>query len=335
MPTVPRTRPPAGVKPRTPVAPLGLQLWLERARSIAVPGLAAVVAIGALVLGAVGVAPADRMLDVSVFASLVLVCWTGIRGAFTETLPARDRGLAAALAVTWIVGLFLPIHLRIFPGTPLVAGAEIDASGTGLPLVIPAAGHRAIDLLLEGQLPPAPSGGAAPPVSYRLTLEGGDGTPSVVDGLFQDKLSTRRLGRRGTAVVHQTHTADVRILPNPTREDVRVTQLVLEPPTAQAIHVTVYAHPLPPTPVLVVLVLALVAAVVLWDRRGPLPSTDGALTYATAAALGTAVIFWTSNTVHPDAQTLIGSAIFGGALGFAVGAAVWWLAKQLIASSAR
>ena len=335
MPTAPRTRLPAGVKPRTPVAPIGLQLWLERARGSAVPASAAVVAITAAVLGSVGVTPPLASLDVAVLASLVLVCWTGLGGAVKEALPARDRGLAAALAVTWLLAFYLPLHFRLFPGTPLVDGAPMSASGTGLPLVIPAAGHPAVDLLLEGQLPPAPAGGTAPPVQFRLTIEGGGGTPSVIEGLFQDKLSTRRLGRRGTAVVHQTHTADVRILPNPAREDLRVTQLVLEPPTAEAIHLTVYAHPLPPTPVLAFLALALVGAVVFWDRRGPLSATDGALTYATFAALGTVVIFWTSNTVHPDVQTLIGSAIFGGALGFAVGAAVWWLAKQLIASSDR
>jgi hypothetical protein len=334
MPTAPRTRTPAGVKPRTKVAPIGLQLWMERVRGLAVPAIAALVAVAAITLEAAGTVDGARALDVAALAGLVLVGWTGLRGAITEPLAPRDRGLAAALAVVWLAALWLPLHFRLIPGTPLLEKRSISASGEGLPIVVPAAGHHAVDLFLEGQLPPAPAGGSAPPVEYRLTLEGGDGTPRVVEGLFQDRLATRRLGRRGTATVHQTHTADVRVIANPARADMRVTQLVLEPPTALPIQLTVYAHPLPPTPVVVVLALLLVVAVVLWDRRGPLPSTDGGLTYATAAALGTVVIFWTSNTVHPDAQTLIGSAIFGGAIGFAVGAAVWWVAKQLIASSA-
>jgi hypothetical protein len=65
------------------------------------------------------------------------------------------------------------------------------------------------------------------------------------------------------------------------------------------------------------------------------PETDGALTCATAAVVGTAVIFWTSNAVHPDFAALIGSVIFGGPLGFAAGALVWWMAKRLIVRPTR
>jgi len=330
MPTASRTRPRTGGKPRGRGVLLGAALWLEPLRAFVVPvvaGLAAAVAIG---LGAAGVADGARALDAAALACLVLLCWTGLRGALR--LTGRARALAAGLAVAWVGALWVPLHLRFFPGTPLLEKVAISASGGGLPLTIPAAGFRALDLFLEGSLAPASAGGTAPPVRFRLTLEAGDGTPRIVEGLFRDEVATRRLGRRGTAVVHHTHTADVHVVPNPTRRDVRITEVVLEPPTAQPIHLTVYAHPLPPGPVLAAAALALVAAVVAWDRRGPLPATDGALTYATAAALGTVGIFWTSNTVRPDAQTLIGSAIFGGALGFAAGAAVWWLAKRLIAS---
>jgi hypothetical protein len=335
MPPAPRTRPPSAAKPRSKAVLLGADLWLERAREFALPSVAALVVAIAAGVGAAGVVESPRALDVAVLAALVLVCWTGLRSALGRSVSGRDRSVAAALALVWIVGFWVPLHLRFFPGAPLVEKASMSASGDGLPVTIPAAGLRAVDLFLEGSLPPAPAGATAPPVRFRLTLEGGDGTPQTIAGLFQDKLATRRLGRRGTAVVHQTHTADVHVIPNPAREDLRVTQLVLEPPTAQPIRLTAYPHPLPPVPVLAIAALALVAAAVAWDRRGPLPSADGALTYATAAALGIVVIFWTSDTVHPDAQTLIGSAIFGGALGFAAGAAVWWLAKQLIASPSR
>ncbi len=175
----------------------------------------------------------------------------------------------------------------------------------------------------------------APPVHYTLTLVGGDGTARVVDGTFQDELRTRRLGRRGTAVVHQSHTADVRVLANDGGGDITVKQLVLEPETAHPITVTAYAHPLPGPLVLGLLTAALLAAVVAFDRLGPVPDTDGALTLATAAVVGTAIIFWTSNAVHPDFQTLVGSVIFGGPLGFAAGALVWWVAKHLIGPATR
>jgi len=135
--------------------------------------------------------------------------------------------------------------------------------------------------------------------------------------------------------VHQTHTGELRVLPNPARQDLRVTQLTLEPPTAQPITLTAFAHPLPGPIVLGLLAAGLLAAVVAFDRLGPVVETDGALTLSTAAVLGAAVIFWTSNAVHPDVSTIVGAAIFGGPLGFAAGAILWWIAKRTIAAPAR
>jgi hypothetical protein len=166
-------------------------------------------------------------------------------------------------------------------------------------------------------------------VHYVLTVEGASGT-RVIEGTFEDRLATRRLGRRGSAVVHQIHTADVRVLPNPARGDLTVTKLVLEPASSQPVTVSAFAHPLPATWLLGLAAAVLLAATVAFDRLGPVPETDGALTLATAAVVGTAVIFWTSNAVHPDFAALIGSVIFGGPLGFAAGALVWWMAKRLI-----
>src|SRR5439155_259607 len=83
--------------------------------------------------------------------------------------------------------------------------------------------------------------------------------------------------RRGTAVVHQAHTGDVRVLPNPTRQDLRVTAVTLDPPSAQPVTLTAYAHPLPGSIVLGLVVAALVAAVVAFDRLGPAPEGDVAL----------------------------------------------------------
>ena len=206
--------------------------------------------------------------------------------------------------------------------------------GSGLPLRIPAAGHRAIDLVLEGKLSPNPTGGAAAPVHYRVTLESA-GARQVVEGQFDDTLKTQRLGRRGTTVVHQSHSSELRVLANPGREDLSITQLSLEPPTAPAVTVSAFAHPLPGPVILGIAVAALLAGVIAFDRLAAVAATDGALTLATAAVVGAAVIFWTSNAVHPDFRTLIGSAIFGGPVGFAAGALLWWAAKKLIARPGR
>src|SRR5438876_332390 len=270
----------------------------------------------------------------TVAAALVLFLYIGERPLVTQARTPRERALGAGLALLWFVACYGPFHARLFPGAPLLDGAQVTAAGSGLPLRIPAAGRSAIDLVLEGQLAESPSGNAAPPVDYSLTLAGAGG-PRVVKGTFEDRLGTRRLGRRGTATVHQRHTADVRVLSNPGRRDLTVEPVVLGPEGAQPITISAYPHPLPGRLVLGLLATALLAAVVAFDRLGPVPETDGALTLSTAAVLGTALIFWTSNAVRPDYSALIGSMIFGGPLGFIAGAALWWMAKRLIAGPAR
>jgi len=295
----------------------------------------AVAAIGVCAgLSAADLVATPIALAATITAALILLLYVGERPLLEGGRPARDRAIGVVLGVVWFVACYLPFHTRLFPGTPLVDGAQVASTGKGLPLRIPASGRAAIDLLLEGKLAESPTGGVAPAVHYVLTVEGQDGSRAI-DGVFEDRLATRRLGRRGTAVVHQTHTADVRVLSNPGRGDLTVTHLVLEPESAQPISVTAYAHPLPGPIVLGLGVVALLAATIAFDRLGPVPDTDGALTLATAAAIGTAIIFWTSNAVHPDFPALIGSTIFGGPLGFAAGACLWWMAKRLIVAPTR
>jgi hypothetical protein len=308
---------------------------LQRARVWLVPGVAGTAFVVFAVLSAMEWMPAATALAGGVLAALALLLWIGERPLLEPGSSARDRLIGAGVALVWLAAGYIPFHARLFPGTPLVDAQQIRASGDGLPLRIPATGYGAVDLLLKGRLSDNPTGGASPPVHYRLTIEDGDATPRVVEGLFQDRLMTQRLGRRGTATVHQAHTADVRVFSNPRGQDLSITHVVLEPESSQPITVTVLPHPLPGLVVLSILGSALFALVIAFDRLGPAHTTDGGLTLATAAVVGTAIIFWTSNAVDPDFHTLIGSAIFGGPLGFAGGAFVWWIAKRLIAGPAR
>jgi hypothetical protein len=309
---------------------VGVLVALDAVRAWIVPGIATAVVAVSAVLAQLRLLPVDVALATVVLALLVLLLAIALRPLLTRSATAQPPRLGGAVAVLWLAVCYAPFHARLFPGIPLVAAAQVTASGSGLPLRIPAAGHAAVDLLLEGKLNPNPTGGVAPPVNFRMTVTAGDGTSRVVAGTFEDTLRTQRLGRRGTAVVHQTHTADVRVLSNPGRQDLTVTQLALEPTSAQPITVSAFVHPLPGPVVLALVALALAGAVAAFDRLGPVPETDGALTLSTLAVGGAAIVFWTSNAVHPDFSTLIGSAIFGGPLGFAAGAFVWWIAKRLI-----
>jgi hypothetical protein len=333
MATASRSRAPAGAK-RPSRAPVPVLLAVDTLRAWAIPAVAGLTIAVLAALDAAEMVATPIAVAITIAASLLLLLYIGERPLVTAERSARDRLLGGALAVVWFLACYTPFHARLFPGRPLVDNAQITSSGSGLPLRIPATGARAVDFLLEGKLTPSAAGGVAPPLHYVLTIED-DAGAHTIDGTFEDRLATRRLGRRGTAVVHQTHTADVRLLPNPRRGDLRVTHLMLEPESTQPITVSAFAHPLPGPVVLGLAILALLAAVVAFDRLGPVPETDGALTLSTAAAIGTAFIFWTSNAVRPDYPALIGSAIFGGPIGFAIGACIWWMAKRLIVRPAR
>ena len=302
----------------------------------AVPGVALLVIAAAVGASAAGIVTLSAGLAVTIVAALVLLGYVGVRPTLVGERSSRDRILTGLVAAVWLVVCYVPFHDRIFPGTPLVDGAQITAAGQGLPLRIPAEGRGAVDLVLEGKLaPPNARDTVAPPVHFHLTVEDAQGGSRTIEGMFEDTLRTRRLGRRGTAVVHQSHTADVRVIDNPGRGVLTVTNLTLEPSSSQPITVTAFAHPLPGPLILGVIAAALLAAAVAFDRLGPAPETDGAFTLATAGVLGTALIFWTSNAVHPGFSDLLGSAIFGGSIGFAAGALLWWTAKRVIARPTR
>src|SRR5437879_10240680 len=143
---------------------------------------AALVALSAA--GALGTAGA---LAGTVAAALVLLLYIGERPLVTQARSPRERGLGAGLALVWFVACYGPFHARLFPGTPLLDGAQVTAAGRGLPLRIPAAGRSTVDLVLEGQLAESPSGNVAPPVNYSLTLETAGG-PRVIKGTFEHRL---------------------------------------------------------------------------------------------------------------------------------------------------
>jgi hypothetical protein len=304
---------------------------LGRLANWAIPIVCGAIVAGAGVASATALLPQPVALAAAILAALVLLLFLAVRPLLDPAATTRDRLVGVGLGLLWLTACYLPFQVRLFPGTPLLAGAEIRTGGAGLPLVIPASGQRAVDLLLEGKLAASADGSAAPPVHFLLTVQDAGGETQIIDGMFRDQLVSRRLGRRGTAVAHRLHTADVRVLPNPARGDLTITQITLQPATAAPVTVTAWTHPLPATPVLVLAGLVLVGLVVAFDRIGPGATTDGALTVATASAIGTAVIFWTGNAAHPDFNTLIGAAIFGGPLGFAAGSVVWWIAKRVIA----
>ncbi len=294
----------------------------------AIPAALAVVAAVAAAATSLGVVPASVGLAIVIVALLGLVA----ERALSPAVTTATGGVAAvvAIGVAWIALCYTPFHAMLFPGAPLHEPITLHGADASLPVTIPTDGHRALDVMLEGQLPPNPGGGTAIPVQYGITFEDTSSARRVLAGRFDESLSTRRLGRRGTATVVQAHHAERRLLDNPARGTVTITAVSLEPTAGSSVTVTAYAHPLPPTPVLVVIAIVIMAAVIAVETR-VIPPGDGTLTYATPAVLGAALFLWTSNTVHPTVSSLIGAILFGGLVGVPVGAVLWWIARRTLA----
>src|SRR2546425_8463117 len=179
MATASRSRAPAAAKrPRVPLAALAAA---DAARSWGVPVLALAVIALLTALAATGAVGTAAALAGTVAAALVLLLYIGERPLVTQARSARERGLGAGLALVWFVACYGPFHARLFPGTPLLDGAQVTAAGRGLPLRIPAAGRSAVGLLLQGPLAQSPSGNAAPPRHYPPAPQS-PGRPPLIQG---------------------------------------------------------------------------------------------------------------------------------------------------------
>jgi hypothetical protein len=320
-----RTKQRSTARVSTAVAADALGTW-------GIPTALGVVAAIAAAATSLGIVTGSVGLAIAIVALLGLIAERALSGAVATA--SGGAATAAGVGLLWTALCYAPFHALFFPGAPLHEPIQLHATDASLPVAIPTGGHGLLDVTLEGQLPPNPSGGTAIPVQYAITFQDSASTPRVLTGRFDESLRTQRLGRRGTATVVQAHHAERRLLENPTRGDVTVTAVSLDPAAGSSVTVTAYVHPLPSTIVLVVLAIVVLAAVVAVETR-LLPTPDGTLTYATPAVLGAALVLWTSNTVHPTVSSLIGAIIFGGPVGLAVGALLWSIARRTLVHDRR
>jgi hypothetical protein len=313
--------------PRVPPA-----VAVDGAAAWALPALAGGIALLAAIATATElVAPAPG-LAVTILATLALLADRGLQRAVGAARPGT--AVLAAIGVAWIVICYLPFHELLFPGTPLHQPVTLRSNDATLPVTLGARDHGAVDMLLEGELPPNPGGGTAIPVNYTIVVEDAAHVPQTVSGRFDETLRTQRLGRRGTATVVQAHHAARQLVANAARGDLTITSVVLEPAEGASVTLTAYTHHLPSTPILVILMLVVLAAALAVDVK-VVPASEGTFTLVTGAALGTAIAIWTSNTVHPSVSSLIGAMIFGGPLGLGLGALAWAIARRTLVRTGR
>jgi hypothetical protein len=263
------------------------------------PAGAGGIALVAAVLTSLGALSPPVGLAVTILGVLALLAERGLATAARAATPGVP--ITLALGFAWVVACYLPYHALLFPGAPLHEPVRLRAGDPALPVTLPAGGRGAVDVLLEGELPPNPGGGTAIPVSYTITFEDAAKTRQVVTGRFEESLRTQRLGRRGTATVVQAHHSERHVVANAARGDLTVTGVALEPAQGSWVTIAAYAHRLPPLPVLAVLALALLGGAVVVDGR-LVPGSDGTLTLATGSALGAAAGFAGRCLASPSLQ---------------------------------
>src|SRR5439155_116394 len=151
MATASRSRAPAGAKSR-PRAPLAAMPAADAARSWGVPALALAVITFLAALSAAGTVGSAAALAGTVAAALVLLLYISERPLLIGAHPPRARLLGAGRGLVWFAACYLPCHLRLFPGAPLIDAAHVTPAGSGLPVRIPAAGRAAVHRALEARL---------------------------------------------------------------------------------------------------------------------------------------------------------------------------------------
>jgi hypothetical protein len=201
------------------------------------------------------------------------------------------------------------------------------ARSTSLPVTIAAGGAARLDLVVEAELPRAPSDGSSLPLSYTLSLSDAGGTAQ--------NLAARLDAQRQATPNAPAHAATAHTLDNPTRGDLTVTAAEISPDFAPPLTITPRRPRYLPWSLLVAGAVVLLALAVPIDRLPALADNDGGLTLATGTVLGTAGVLMTSHTAEPTFGTLAGSVILGGTLGYAGAALVWWVVKRARARPAR
>lgn len=293
------------------------------------PASAAVTSVVALIATRLGALPLTLGLVIAVIGALVASIGLAVMPILDGVIDgsARSTGLGFAALCFGLVAI--PSLFRIFPGSPLVDHAAISGPAQKFPITIPTDGHGRLDVITEGALATAATG-AAIPVHYSFTVgDDGGSTIEVVDGTFSEEVRTQRMGRRGTTQVHNQHTAEHHTVSTAGRPTLTVTAATVEPANAPPVSLTVYPRRLPPWPLAVAIALALMAGALYVDRLPAFAINDGAFTLAIGAILGATYFFTTDNASHPEVGTLVGAAIFGGALGMAVSGLTWWITKRV------
>lgn len=307
--------------------PIERYLLFERLRGPALPGALGAAALLVWVLTTVGVIGAGSGVS-WVGSSILGIClFFALRRDIDErTTTARAAALGAfavLFAVVTIYPLHRTIHLEPAVATqtlePGKAAARVQLGGRSGP-------YR---LVVQGHLPPAEASHASQEADYVLAVRQGEAPEQRFAGKFTERWSSRRLGRRGTAPVHVTHSVEQHTIDASTGEDLQVRLESLVPAGSGA--VTVEVHPDPfPRALFAGLGVLLGAAAVALDAWGGVSPSEGVTTVMTLGALLGVAAFRRFAPAQPGFGDLLFNGAVGGLGGWAAGTVLWRGVRRLV-----
>jgi len=293
--------------------PIFRAMVIEALQSWVIPTIAVATGLTFWLLTAADLWPEPVAVVGIAGALLVLTMFASFRHyLFVDDVRHRRASLAFALA--WSLLVFLSFYRFNFPGSPLLS-ATLHAGDDGVSLPT-----GMLALVVDGRFVSQQTQGNRVG-RYRLEVTQNEGTPSTIEGNFEDSFAHQRLGRRGSTVVEVQHTSQRHLVRTTETGKLRVRDIdgSLEP----QLRVSVYPGTSPWLfPILGVAGIIGALALEKWMDG------DGSATMATAVTFFVVDQYVRWASPHPQLRSLIGAVLIGGIIGAPLAALVWRLVPR-------
>jgi hypothetical protein len=281
---------------------------MEALQSWVIPTLSVATGLAFWLLSALDLWPEPVAVVGIAGALLVLTMFASFRH-YLFVDDVRHRWASLVFALAWTLLVFSTFYRFNFPGSPLVSAAlQAGDGGISLPVGM-------LALVVDGRFVSQQAQGNRIG-RYRLEVVPAEGTPSTIDGNFEDSFAHQRLGRRGSTVVEIQHTSQRHLLRTTTPGKLRVQDVdaSLEP----QLRVSVYPGT-SPWLFSILGVAGIIGALVLekWADG------DGSATMATAVTFFVIDQYLRWASPHPQLRSLIGAVLIGGIIGAPLAALAW------------
>lgn len=253
--------------------------------------LAGVVAVAAVVLGAVG--------------STVPLAWSRV-----VTRAPVAKALFVVMVLAWVAGAGYPSLRAAMPPAP-IAETKLAADKLSQKITVPAG--RAYEMTVSGRFKQAGAGDAE--ASYTVKAEGGGGSDEI-SGLLKRALMRVRTSRRGgTSTTVTEHTEQTHRIPHARGPEITISTEGVDEQLDDGLHIAV--RPAGPEP-LIFMVLAGLACLLAIGFDARLADGSKHKTYLAAAAglsLAFSIAFPMDATPHSMVRPAVGALVLGAVTG--------------------